>query len=225
MSYILDALRKSEQERRRGAVPTLASAATTALAQQRPAWLPYGLLAVLLLGIGLAIVWRYPGNPELAPAARASLAAQPLAADPRAVAALDATPPPPKAPAQTGPGQEAAHVPPPAPSIVPPIIVPPIAPPSVPPSPAGAQPAAPENAPEETLMTRSELPLAIQQELPPLSVAMHAYSSQAKNRLVSIDGRVLREGDALTADLKLERITPEGMVFSYRGVRFQRGIH
>ena len=74
-------------------------------------------------------------------------------------------------------------------------------------------------------MTRTELPLAMQQELPPLSVAMHAYSSQAKNRLVSIDGRVLREGDALTADLKLERITPEGMIFSYRGVRFQRGIH
>ena len=70
----------------------------------------------------------------------------------------------------------------------------------------------------------SELPLAIQQELPPLSIAMHAYSSQPKDRLVSVDGRLLRESDYLTPELRLEQITPDGMIFTYRGYRFRRDL-
>ncbi len=218
MSYILDALRKADQERRRGGVPTLSSATATALAVERHAWLPYGLLAVLLLGLGIAIGWRYPGHQE-PPPARASLTTPAPAASPRALAGE-----PPKARAQTGSGQEVAATASTVPSLAPSIALP-TAQQIAPPMAASAPPVVPKNAPEEKLISRAELPVAMQQELPPLSVALHAYSSQAKSRLVSIDGKVLREGDSLTPELKLEQITPEGMIFSFRGIRFQHGIH
>jgi hypothetical protein len=60
MSYILDALRKSDQQRRRGAAPTLPLGQATAVAPKQPALLIYGLLAAVLLGAGMAIGWLRP---------------------------------------------------------------------------------------------------------------------------------------------------------------------
>lgn len=57
-----------------------------------------------------------------------------------------------------------------------------------------------------------------------MAVAMHAYSMQPRDRLVSVDNRLLREGDYLAADLKLEQIIPDGMIFAYRGYRFRHGV-
>ncbi len=69
MSYILDALRKSDQLRRRGAAPTLLLGQTVAAAPKRPAPLAYGLLALVLLGTGMAIGWLHPWQRQpLAPA-------------------------------------------------------------------------------------------------------------------------------------------------------------
>ena len=72
-------------------------------------------------------------------------------------------------------------------------------------------------------MASSDLPSSIRKTLPVMSVAVHAYSSMPGDRLVSINGRMLREGDALAPDLRLEQITPDGMIFTYRGYRFRRG--
>ena len=69
MSYILDALRKSDQLRRRGAAPTLLLGQAVAAAPKRPAPLAYGLLALVLLGAGMAIGWLHPWQRQpLAPA-------------------------------------------------------------------------------------------------------------------------------------------------------------
>ena len=76
MSYILDALRKSDQQRQRGAAPTLLAALATTVAPRQPALLSYGLLALVLVGAGVAIGWLRPWQPEqAAPAVR--LAAKP----------------------------------------------------------------------------------------------------------------------------------------------------
>ena len=64
MSYILDALRKSDQQRRRGAAPALLTGQGTAAAPKQPALLSYGLLALVLLGAGIAIGWLRPWQPE-----------------------------------------------------------------------------------------------------------------------------------------------------------------
>jgi general secretion pathway protein B len=82
--------------------------------------------------------------------------------------------------------------------------------------------AAATNMSQQKSIANSALPVSIRKQLPPLTVAVHAYSDTPQERLVSINGRMLREGDTLAPDLRLEQITPEGMIFTFRGYRFQR---
>jgi len=79
-------------------------------------------------------------------------------------------------------------------------------------------------AQEQRAIPMAELPLPIQQEIPAMTIQLHAYSGNPSERLVSINSRMLREGGSLTPDLRLEQITPDGMIFSYKGYRFQRGV-
>jgi general secretion pathway protein B len=71
----------------------------------------------------------------------------------------------------------------------------------------------------------TELPSGIQQEIPKLVVAMHMYSDKSSNRLVSINDKPLHEGDDVSPGLKLVEIMPDGIVFSYKGYRFKKGIN
>jgi len=79
-------------------------------------------------------------------------------------------------------------------------------------------------AQEPRVMRMGELPESIRHELPDMHVSLHLYSTRPGNRFVSIDNRMLQEGADVAPGLKLERITPEGMVFSYKGYRFRRGV-
>ena len=82
MSYILDALRKSDQQRRLGGVPTLAYAQVAPIAPEKSAILLNGVLGLMLIvSIGMLIVWLRPSPPE--PAAIAAITAKPLASPPR----------------------------------------------------------------------------------------------------------------------------------------------
>ncbi|MDO8208635.1 MAG: general secretion pathway protein GspB [Gallionella sp.] len=220
MSYILEALKKSDQQRQRSAAPTLPAATVAVEATRKPVY--YGLLAVVLLGAGIAIGWLRPWQAELpAPeakysAAKASIQVSQQAAptplysssemagktvqqsptpnltqQPAArVAAMQAA-----APVRTGKPGAAAPVP----------------------------PENPADAPQQAIPV-TELPVSIQQEIPAMTIQFHAYSSIPANRLVSINSLMLHEGESLMPGLKLEQITVEGMIFSYKGYRFQRGI-
>ncbi|HET9700434.1 MAG TPA: general secretion pathway protein GspB [Burkholderiales bacterium] len=66
----------------------------------------------------------------------------------------------------------------------------------------------------------SELPQALREALPPLSIRGYVHSEDPASRLVVVNDRMLHEGDEVAADLKLERIDPEGMVLNFRGYRF-----
>ena len=77
---------------------------------------------------------------------------------------------------------------------------------------------------EQNVVTKDELPSAIQQELPAMSVSLHAYSSKPGNRLVGINNLLLQEGDSLAPGLILEHITQKDMIFSYKGFRFRQGV-
>jgi general secretion pathway protein B len=72
--------------------------------------------------------------------------------------------------------------------------------------------------------TLAELPASLRAELPAMAVTVHAYSPTPKERLLGVNNRLLREGDTLTPELVLERITPDGVILSYKGTRFQRGL-
>ena len=79
-------------------------------------------------------------------------------------------------------------------------------------------------APAQNVISLAELPLSLQQELPPMTISVHAYSGRPGDRMVGINNRMLREGDYLVPGLKLEQITPEGMILSYKGYSFRRGV-
>lgn len=203
MSYILDALRKSDQQRRLGAVPTLQAASVAAAPPERSPMLLYGLLTLLLIVATVtAVAWLRPRAPEAA--VLASSVARPPELPVRQPAAVVVPQPVLVAAAQ-----------------LPPLAIPPVAVPI----PAQIAPAVRRKAPTAAMAespASSELPASMRKQLPPISVAVHAYSSTPADRLVSINGRMLREGDTMAPDLKLEQITPDGMIFAYRGYRFRR---
>jgi general secretion pathway protein B len=84
--------------------------------------------------------------------------------------------------------------------------------------------AASAGAPAQNIIWLAELPLPLQQELPPMTISVHAYSARPGDRMVGINDRMLREGEYVVPGLKLEQITPEGMVFAYKGYSFRRGV-
>jgi general secretion pathway protein B len=238
MSYILDALRKSDQQRRRGVAPILLAVQAPAVAPKQPALLVYGLLAAALLGAGMAIGWLRPWQAEQAAPGRVELvAAKPFESTPRqaAPAPSEAAPQPkPQVPLQNAtPPAQAAPAPVPAkpqPRATPkPDGTPRHADAAVPgkaAAPAPAQPAgaAADAARVPTVISMAELPLSVQQELPPMTISFHAYSGNSRDRLVGINNRMLREGDDVAPGLKLEQITPEGMILGYKGYSFRRGV-
>lgn len=241
MSYILDALRKSDQQRQRGAAPTLLAGQATAVAPKQPAFLAYGLLAVVLVGAGMLIGWLRPWQPEQAAPGRAELvAAKPLESTPRQPA-----PAPSEMAPQPKPERQLQNATPPAQAA--PALVP--AKPQLPArakpetdgtpreadaavsrktaAPAPEQPvgtAAADAARVPTVISMAELPLSVQQELPAMAISVHAYSGNPGDRLVGINNRMLREGEHVVPGLKLEQITPDGMIFGYKGYRFRRGV-
>jgi general secretion pathway protein B len=206
MSYILDALKKSDQQRQRGATPTLPSAqATTAVAKQSSSVF-YGVLAAVLLCAGIAIGWLHPWQAE-----QPVPAAEPFAARPASPSSNQASLPP--RPEQSEfaakPEQKvtAPNLLPAAQTILP------------------KEPASSATTDQEQKATPyAELPLAIQQEIPEMKVQLHSYSNKSVNSIVSINSRMLKEGDSLVPGLRLERITPDGVILSYKGYRFQHGI-
>jgi general secretion pathway protein B len=74
------------------------------------------------------------------------------------------------------------------------------------------------------VVTMGELPPAIQQELPAMNISVHAYSPTPGSRLVGINNQMFKEGSQVAPGLELEQITPEGMVFGYKGYHFRRGV-
>jgi len=238
MSYILDALRKSDQLRRRGAAPTLLLGQATATTPKRPVPLAYALLALVLLGAGIAIGWMHPWQRQpTAPVSPASTIKPPGPSQSMA-ARLNVVPKPQPEPQVQNSAPVVPHVrapeqahaaagikktrkstPPKAVARASKITAAPV------PAPApGATGGAAAAAPQAPVTAMTELPLAIQQELPPLSISVHAYSAKPADRLVDINGRLLHEGDEVAPGLKLERITPDGMVLSYKGYTFHRGV-
>ena len=237
MSYILDALRKSDQQRRRGAAPTLLAGQAMAEAPKQPAFLAYGLPAAVLVGAGIVIGWLRPWQPEQAAPGRAELvAAKPLASTPRQPASAPSEMAP-----QPRPEQRLQNATPPA-QAAPALVstkpqLPARAKPETDGTPreaAGAVPrktakqpvgtAAADAARVQTVVSMADLPLSVQQELPAMTISVHVYSGDPGKRLVGINNRMLREDEHVVPGLKLEQITPDGMIFGYKGYSFRRGV-
>jgi general secretion pathway protein B len=74
---------------------------------------------------------------------------------------------------------------------------------------------------ENTVYGIEDLPSSIQQSLPPITISVSLYSDEPDSRMAKINGAMIREGEYLTTGLRVEKITPDGVIFSYQNYRFR----
>ena len=229
MSFILDALKKSESDRQRQSGPALFEVKVAPPRTRLPLW---AIAIALLLVVNLAIVaWmmlRHPAaradaaNPVAPPAnLQGNLAAVPAVAN----AALP-QPPPMAATSAAAPASSPGAALPSTANTAP----------SASPGAADDQnpedyaPAA-EPAPSfggghvrrdtaDGVPLYQELSVAPGAHLPQLRLDLHVYAARPQDRFVMINMHKLREGEALPEGVRLESVTPEGAVLSYNGSRF-----
>lgn len=66
-----------------------------------------------------------------------------------------------------------------------------------------------------------QLPAGVQRQLPQLKFSVHIYARQPTSRMVKVNGRMLREGDQVSSEVKLDEITRDGVILTYKGYRFR----
>ena len=213
MSFILDALRKSELERQRQSGPSIAEL-PIARDDRRMPWALLAIGALLAVNAGglLFFILR-PDKPVVAAVGTttAPIAAAPIATAP-AAAPLPAELPPAteSTPADEGasiaPGMPEASSPPPAPD------------PTLLPEPSVTYAPAPPSGNPPSI---DELPAQATAGLPELSVDLHIYTDDPAKRAVFINGRRYQRGAVLAEGPTVEEITRDGVVLSYHGQRFQ----
>ena len=204
MSYILDALKRAESERSRGAVPGVHAQPQTAATpspqgRRRVVWVL--AVAVALAAVGVGLWWWTSSSAERPPTALSPV-------PPVAVV----VPTPVQAPAP-------AAVLPPIPPL--PVEPPPPAAPTVPVAVAKA-PAAPTTpaAQQPRVGTLAELPDTVRQQLPALAISGATYSENPQYRMVIVNGQVLHEGESAGPGLVLERIENARTIWAFRGYRY-----
>ena len=221
MSFILDALRKSETERQREAVPNVARVPLAAPRAQMPRWALacIGVLAAALVAVAAAW-WRTESTrPSLAGLPTSTQASQPLSlatADPRN---LPGNPPPSQGVAATAERAAVAAVEAVAPQE---IATPPAATGNLAATLGQARSSTPiaEPTPQPRLLPNLAQIRAAGIDVPALDLQLHSYSDDPTRRFVFIDGRRYGEGERLEAGPQLERIVAEGAVLSQQGREF-----
>ena len=215
MSFILDALRKSENERQQKDTPDITAARYKAGPARSRIWLPIlGAVLVINALLLLVLLFRADGNtpsPEtsaavtlpaspvsparMAPSARPAPAVRPLARE--VMPATPAQPPAPASPAanttQSAP-VVAATSPPPA--------------------------MVDSTAASGGLPSMRQLVLDGALEMNSLRLDMHVYSPVPAERFVFINMQKYREGERLKEGPQVESIDAGGVILTHQGQRF-----
>ena len=265
MSFILDALKKSENDRQRQSGPALFEVRVAPPRSRFPSW-AIALVGLLLVNLGVVawLMFRKPASaatPPMQAAADARAAVptpiQPPPVQPAQVAPVQSAPAPMQsapAYAQTAPPQNGAYgnpqnsqYPPPqqqggptltqAPYSYPNSNLPPQQqrPPDDPQytnngggNPDDYAPAAEPTGPgplghvrrglDNGLMTYEEA--SSKNQIPPLRMDLHVYAPDPRQRFVLVNMKRLHEGDSLPEGVKVDSITTDGVILSYRGIQF-----
>jgi general secretion pathway protein B len=213
MSFILDALKKSEVERQRQSLPGLMDAPVSTRRSRLPIWaVLLGALLTINMVVLIVVLIRN-GAPTAAPAkpvATMAAAANKPAAVNDHFSPLDSAP------------VYAPEIPVPAaeePSAAPRAFAQRSAPhPLRRPDPVLVDEAPADN--EELLPSISEVNLTGSQALPELHLDVHVYATKPADRFVYINMRKYHEGNTLQEGPVLERIRRDGVVLEYQGLRF-----
>lgn len=207
MSFILDALKKSETERQQQGGSDFANIPSSVERAGAPRWLwVLGLLLAVNIAVLLGVLLRDGAPPVDTPPARVSGPEQPAAAgasfseqirearDRESAARTSA------AAAPLPAAETVTDVPPPAPA------------------PVQSRP-----QPDYTLAalpTADELIATGQVQLPNLHLDIHVYSTKPAERFVFINMIRHREKSRLAEGPVVQEITPEGVILDYSGTRF-----
>ena len=252
MSYILDALKKSGEERKRGTVPDLLAVQDTRVQEQKKRyWWPYLVLVALVLNAGTFLWWLTPWQQKKPNVTvRSTTPQSPL---PEKTINVESGPRKEKpVPAQDAPlvksspdkrlsdlQDRSVQIKAAEQEQDPRMSVPTVetqesraTSPSLPLQAAVIVPSPPETKPsgnstnERGSMVYSlyELPSSIQQNLPAFSITAHIHTGDPVSGMVKVNGQMMREGQELSPGLKLEEIIPDGVIFRYQNYRFRVGL-
>ncbi len=230
MSYILEALKKLEQKSQRGGAPKLLSfpGEMAPKHKKKPLWL-YILIAALLLNAG-AMFWLIGGRGQdqrnsatKAPAIDPSISmapAEPNVESKQQYQTSDVKNPPQAKEISRSPDRATRKEDKQVASL---------GPKETPATASGtAQPHTRTEkrvVPSGRVLSLDELPPAVRSHLPEFKVSGHAYSPSPELRVARVNNQILQEGQNLSPGLKVEEITPGGIIFGYQGYRFQVGIN
>jgi len=230
MSFILDALKKSEAERQRQNVPGLMDMGP---ARTRPRFPVWGIWIGALLGVNLIVLLVVLTRTGTAPVSVAPTAASPAAS--------------PAAPAVPGASAAAAQQFSPMEPVGPPVYAPeiPVAQAAAPPvgsvaadvarapAPQYVKPMSPAQAfgpqlrvspppaeKDEVLPTLAEINMSGNRGIPELHLDIHVFAAKPAERFVFINNQKYKEGGTLAEGPSVERITREGVVLNYQTLRF-----
>ncbi|MFZ3136675.1 MAG: general secretion pathway protein GspB [Thermodesulfovibrionales bacterium] len=230
MSYILDALKKTEKERKRGSVPDIMTVQDIKIpgTKKRPLWILL-ILVVLLLNAAV-LIWVSPWKSKkpqtvLGPAPDKQIVAKLQNASSKKNALQHSK--------KVNDGKDVRKEIKEKPKAMPETKITHEASSTTPRKKEEASDVVSEAKPDNDhlplplpnkIYHMSELPQSIQQKLPDFAISTFLYSGDPSSRSVRINGQMIREGQYLSAGLKLEEIIQNGMIFSYQNYRFQVGL-
>ena len=205
MSYILDALKKSDQERQQGTSPSLYSKHGSTppgidfspFKRHRAFWLIPGGVLFFLAGLGI-FFFQYQGHLDESDSLKVS--------DTPAFSDERPTPPPRVLVKEKIQIQQPIQQPIPQPTVTNPSALPIVA---------------EREAPQTSLPFLKDLSAKLQAEIPTLKFAGHTYSENPYQRMIIINSKILREGDMIDRNTRLAEINWEGVTIEFNGTRFQ----
>ena len=222
MSFILDALRKSDARRRSEQGPTLVLDPTPArrVRHRRSSGIALALLLLVTGAVVFLTIRATPDNDLSAPQVSGEPAAVVRVSLTEAITAAVEPRPTPEVQAEVQPAvvpeQEQMHEQEPTPVAENPALE------RVSAEPIADEPAAVESTdvePADYLMFW-ELPLAVRQDIPALTMNLHVFTADEAGRFVLINGQRRRQGERLPSGIEVVEIRPEGAILESKGYRF-----
>jgi general secretion pathway protein B len=212
MSFILDALKKSENDRQRASGPAIFEVRVAPPRSRFPVWAI--AVGVLLLVNLLVVAWfmlRQPASGEAVAAVPVAQSPAPAATAPPVSQPAPSTAAPPASAAEPltdVPENIVANTDDYAPAEEPPAEAVESAPPSV------------ARGSVSGLRSYEKAKQDAGGRIPELRLDMHVYSTRPQERFVFLNMRKLKEGESLPDGVRVESITDDGAVLSYQGSKF-----
>jgi general secretion pathway protein B len=209
MSYILEALKKAEQQRELGRVPGIASDHDAKSAAGRWNWM-WVLVLVLLVNSAVLVALLWPDRGAQKPAETAPETGPLRPATPRVIAEPPETPQPVLRQATLPEDEPESEY--------------------VPEAPVENETIARQQERSDPVTPAQPSMLPVWPQIPGhlfeqlnggLHLDVHVFSEQPRSRFVLINLRKYHEGDDLQEGPVLDEITQEGVILSFRGQRFR----